>query len=220
MEKRILSIPVNGISVPGDLTLCNPVDKLVIFAHGSGSSRNSIRNKSVVTALNKKGISTLLFDLLSEDEAASIPNRFNIPKLTRRLITATNWLLEQKEVKSASIGYFGASTGAAAALAASIECPEVSTVVSRGGRPDLILHELHQIHIPVLFIVGENDQDVLSLNQKAFDLLKGKKELISIPGASHLFEEKGKLEKVTEIAENWFMKHLEKKKKGVAVRYE
>lgn len=219
MEKRILSIPVNGISVPGDLTLCYPVEKLVIFAHGSGSSRNSIRNRSVATALNKQGISTLLFDLLSEDEAASIPNRFNIPKLTRRLIAATNWVLEQKEMKSASVGYFGASTGAAAALAASIECPAVSTVVSRGGRPDLVMHALPQIHKPVLFIVGENDQEVLALNQKAFDLLKGKKELISVPGATHLFEEKGKLEKVTDIAEIWFNKHLKKKKNSAALKY-
>ena len=216
MEQRSLSIPVNGISVPGDLTLCYPVNKLVIFAHGSGSSRKSVRNRSVAMALNKRGISTLLFDLLSEEEAASIPNRFNIPKLTRRLISATNWILQQKEIKGASIGYFGASTGAAAALAASIECPDVSTVVARGGRPDLAMHELHQITIPVLLIVGENDSDVYTLNQKAYALLKGKKELISIPGASHLFEEKGTLEKVIDIAGMWFGKQLQKGKKMMA----
>jgi pimeloyl-ACP methyl ester carboxylesterase len=219
MTQHLLSIPVNGISVQGDLTLCPPHDKLVIFAHGSGSSRKSIRNRSVAGALNNLGISTLLFDLLTEEEAISIPNRFNIPKLTRRLVTATNWIMQQKELKGAEIGYFGASTGAAAALSASLECPSIATIVSRGGRPDLVMDQIHDIKIPVLFIVGENDQDVLSLNQKAFLSLSGKKQLTTIPGASHLFEEKGTLEKVISIAAAWFDQHLQKKKRILKAKY-
>ena len=215
MEELSLSIPVNGISVNGDLTLGSPCDKLVIFAHGSGSSRKSNRNKTVAGILNKAGISTLVFDLLTEEEAASIPNRFNIPKLSRRLVAVTNWLSQQKATKNASMGYFGASTGAAAALSASLDCKQIKTVVSRGGRPDLILNELHQIHIPVLLMVGQKDTDVCTMNQQALEKLAGKKELVVVPDASHLFEEKGAMEQVATAAAGWFNKHLKVQKRVI-----
>lgn len=188
--------------------VCSPCDQLVIFAHGSGSSLKSVRNRSIAKALNQRGISTLLFDLLSENEAASIPNRFNIPKLTRRLVAATNWIMQQNATKGATVGYFGASTGAAAALAASLECNQVKTIVSRGGRPDLIMNELPRVNKPVLLIVGAKDTDVLAMNKKALENLNVNKKLIIVPGASHLFEEEGAMEQVTIIATDWFKQFL------------
>jgi putative phosphoribosyl transferase len=215
MEQQTVSIPVNGISVQGDLMLCTPCDELVIFAHGSGSSRKSRRNRSVAATLNKAGISTLLFDLLTEEEAGSIPNRFNIPKLSRRLVAVTNWLSQHKATKNTRMGYFGASTGAAAALAASLACKQIKTIVSRGGRPDLLSSELNRIRIPVLLIVGQNDPDVLTMNQYAMEKLNGKKELIVVPGATHLFEEKGAMEQVALSAARWFNKHLKAEKRVI-----
>jgi len=204
-----MQIPIDSIELEGDLVIPEKCQGIVIFAHGSGSSRKSPRNTFVAQILQKAGLGTLLFDLLTEKEDEVYANRFNIPLLAERLKVATNWLKSQKEVKNLRIGYFGASTGAAAALIAAAELNKViGAVVSRGGRPDLALGYLAKVLAPTLLIVGGNDYDVIKLNEMAFNGLKAIKELSIVPGATHLFEEQGALEQVAELAKNWFLKYL------------
>ena len=204
-----IDIPLKNVTVKGDLTIPEAAHALVIFAHGSGSSRLSPRNQQVAEYLNTQGFATLLFDLLTYVEDKEFSNRFNIPLLAERLVDATNWIQLQPETSDLKIGYFGASTGAAAALVAARTIPEVAAVVSRGGRPDLAFESLQYVQSPTLLIVGSRDPEVLMLNQKALDELRCEKRLEIVQGASHLFEEKGAMEKVSVIAANWFKTHLE-----------
>jgi dienelactone hydrolase len=180
----------------------------VVFAHGSGSSRFSPRNAYVARFLYDRGLATLLFDLLTREEDMVYANRFNIELLAQRLRGATEWARAQPELSGKPIGYFGSSTGAAAALRAAADDPEIYAVVSRGGRPDLVIPHLPKVRAPTLLIVGGLDTIVLALNQEAMKHLKCEKELAVVPGASHLFEEPGKLEEVARLAADWFVKHL------------
>lgn len=182
---------------------------LVIFAHGSGSSRLSPRNSYVADALNKRGLATLLFDLLTEPEAASRANVFDIPLLGARVAEAVQWSQGSVQTKPLRIGIFGASTGAAAALVAAQQMPKaVSAVVSRGGRPDLAQDALAEVQAPTLLIVGGADWQVLALNEEALAALSCEKTLEIVPGATHLFEEPGTLEQVIDLAGHWFRRHL------------
>ncbi|APV43999.1 Dienelactone hydrolase family protein [Dehalogenimonas formicexedens] len=208
-----VKIPVNHVILNGDLCLPKGADGLVVFAHGSGSSRLSPRNRRVASALRNAGLGTLLFDLLTEDEE-SVDNitgelRFNIPFLAERLVAVTEWLEKQPEVPDLPIGYFGASTGAAAALAAAAVLPKyVSAVVSRGGRLDLAMRRLKEVKAPTLLIVGGADTEVLQMNKRAMERLETAKELVVVPGATHLFEEPGAMEEVERLAASWFLKYL------------
>ncbi|MDW8307870.1 MAG: alpha/beta hydrolase [Verrucomicrobiales bacterium] len=195
--------------------LCIPADAkgLVVFAHGSGSSRHSPRNQFVAQQLQRAGLGTLLFDLLTaEEELAEWHTRhlrFNIPFLARRLLGVTRWAQEQTASAPLKLGYFGASTGAAAALWAAAELGTgIGAVVSRGGRPDLAEAVLPRVVSPTLLIVGEHDYPVIPLNETAFALLKCPKELRIVPRASHLFEEPGALESVADLARDWFLRYL------------
>jgi putative phosphoribosyl transferase len=182
---------------------------IVIFAHGSGSSRFSPRNRAVARGLHDFGFATLLFDLLSEEEAVDRGNVFDIGLLSRRLLLATNAVRECPDLAGLPIGYFGASTGAAAALtAAGAAGSDIAAVVSRGGRPDLAAASLPRVAAPTLLIVGGEDLDVLALNRQALARLRCEKELAIVPGATHLFEEPGALEQVTSLAGEWFRIHF------------
>jgi dienelactone hydrolase len=182
---------------------------VVAFAHGSGSSRHSPRNTFVAQVLRSAGLGTLLFDLLTKEEDMTYETRFDIDLLTRRLEAATHWLRKQAQTKTLGIGYFGASTGAAAALRAAAALGSViGAVVSRGGRPDLARSALEHVHAPTLLIVGGEDHMVIDLNQQAYARLHGEKQLVIIPGASHLFEEPGTLQEVARVASEWFMRYL------------
>jgi putative phosphoribosyl transferase len=182
---------------------------VVVFAHGSGSSRHSRRNRSVASALNSDGLATLLFDLLTPQEEQDRANVFDIPLLAGRLVGATGWLEAQPQVQSLPVGYFGASTGAAAALGAAADLGErIGAVVSRGGRPDLAMARLAEVTAPTLLIVGGRDSSVLELNRQAQALIKCENRLEIVPGATHLFEEPGALELVAELARRWFAEHL------------
>jgi len=208
MEKLVY-IPVDSIKLEGMLEIKENSKGLVIFSHGAGSSRKSPRNNYVANVLREAGLSTLLFDLLTEEEDQVYENRFEIGLLTERLKEVTKWLKNQKELKDFKLGYFGSSTGAASALNAAADFgDEISAVVSRGGRPDLSKDFLPQVKAPTLFIVGGNDDVVIELNQQAYDLLKTEKELSIIPGATHLFEEPGTLEEVAKQAASFFKKQL------------
>ncbi|MGE5309246.1 MAG: dienelactone hydrolase family protein [Deltaproteobacteria bacterium] len=200
-------------TLKGDLVLPPNTDAVVIFAHGSGSGRFSPRNRQVAWTINEAGMGTLLFDLLSEREEAidalTAEFRFNIELLTTRLIAATDWILAAKRGCSCTIGYFGASTGAAAALsAAARRQAKVGAVVSRGGRPDMAEPDLGRVKAPTLLIVGGNDPEVLELNRKAYDMITAPKELSVVPGATHLFEEPGTLEQAAKLASDWFARYL------------
>ncbi|MFL6501089.1 MAG: dienelactone hydrolase family protein [Candidatus Udaeobacter sp.] len=197
----------------GNLTIPANAVALVLFAHGSGSSRHSPRNQFVARTLNSGGLGTLLFDLLTpEEEALDIytrEHRFNIDLLAERLVHATNWTRQQKETRDLRIGYFGSSTGGAAALVAAAELPqEVGAVVSRGGRPDLAGDALPTVQARTLLIVGGNDDMVIELNEIARDQMCCEVKLEIIPGATHLFEEPGSLEQVAKLASDWFSAHL------------
>ncbi|HMF45036.1 MAG TPA: alpha/beta family hydrolase [Candidatus Udaeobacter sp.] len=200
----------------GNLTIPeNPV-ALVLFAHGSGSSRHSPRNQFVARTLNRAGLGTLLFDLLTpEEEALDIrtrEHRFNINLLAERLVHATKWATQQEQTRDLRIGYFGSSTGGAAALVAAAKLPQdVGAVVSRGGRPDLAGDFLPKVQAPTLLIVGSNDDVVIELNERARDQTRCEVKLEIIPGATHLFEEPGALEKVAKLASDWFLLHLDSK---------
>lgn len=192
-------------ALPGILTLPDPARGLVIFAHGSGSGRLSPRNAYVAEELNARGFATLLFDLLTEDEAADRRNIFDIGLLARRLVEAIDWAADQPDLAPLPLGLFGASTGAAAALAAAARAPDrVAAVVSRGGRPDLAGPALPRVRAPVLLIVGGADAQVLALNREAQAQLSAPSDLRIVPGATHLFEEPGALGQVVSLAGDWF----------------
>jgi putative phosphoribosyl transferase len=199
----------------GDLTIPLGAQALVLFAHGSGSSRYSSRNQFVANVLNNKGIATLLVDLLSQEEKRKDEEskhvRFNIELLAGRFAAVTNWLAQQPETKDFKIGYFGSSTGAAAALIAAARLDAAKAIVTRGGRPDLAAESvLHQVKSPTLFIVGGNDKPLIAMNKRAFESLSNTeaKEVAIIPGATHLFEEPHKMEEVAQIAAEWFQCYL------------
>ena len=201
-------IQSGSLSLPGTLTVPPNAQGLVIFAHGSGSSRLSPRNRQVSEQLNQAGLATLLFDLLTEDEAVDRAKVFDIPLLARRLSLATRWAEHQPQISRLPLGYFGASTGAAAALWSAAELGSlIRAVVSRGGRPDLALHRLKQVASPTLLIVGGDDEPVIEWNEQAHEELS-ESQLLVIPGATHLFEEPGKLEQVAESAASWFSSKL------------
>ena len=207
--EQLVQIPIDSIKLEGSLALPRQAKGLVVFAHGSGSSRFSPRNNYVARVLREAGIGTLLMDLLTAEEDTVYQTRFNIDLLTERLLLATKWLQGQQRTKDLVIGYFGASTGAAAALkAAAAEGSKTGAVVSRGGRPDLAGEALARVQSPTLFIVGGNDHVVIELNRKAYTRLKGKKQFVIVPGATHLFEEPGTLEEVARLATEWFKQYL------------
>lgn len=213
-EVREVRVQVGRVELGGTLGVPPRARGLVVFAHGSGSSRFSPRNRAVARALRAVGLGTLLFDLLSEDEEALDAStgelRFDIPFLALRLVAVTRWVQSLPEVSALRRGYFGSSTGAAAALVAAALNPDlVQAVVSRGGRPDLAGPALARVHVPTLLLVGGADVEVLELNQEAFDELPGAKSLVVIPGATHLFEEPGALEEVAHRAGDWLVRHLE-----------
>lgn len=202
-------ISAAGVSLSGDLGVPDRPRGMVLFAHGSGSSRLSPRNRYVADFLEGRGFATLLFDLLTEAEAAVRARVFDIPLLAERLSMATDWVGKREELEGLSLGYFGASTGAAAALVAAARRPErVAAIVSRGGRPDLAEQWLEKVIAPTLLIVGGNDFGILDLNRDAAKRLQGTAKLEIVPGAGHLFEEPGALEKVAELATAWFESHL------------
>lgn len=190
--------------------LANPENSLglVIFAHGSGSGRLSPRNNHVAAALQKQHIATLLIDLLTEAEEQNRSNVFDIALMARRLASAASWARQQPDLKDLPIGYFGASTGAAAALVAAAADPAITAIVSRGGRPDLAREALPLVRAPTLLLVGSLDGPVIGLNQQAFDALNGPKKIHIVPGAGHLFEEPGTLQQVIAHASSWFIAHF------------
>ncbi len=205
--------PVHALQLEGNLTLPEGAKGIVLFAHGSGSSRFSPRNRFVAHALQEAGLATLLIDLLNpQEEAVDVRTaelRFDIPFLAERLTEVIDWLGDDPDTRDLSVGLFGASTGGGAALMAAVERPErVRAVVSRGGRPDLAAPVLPRVKTPTLLIVGGDDLPVIAMNQTAFDQLKTEKRLWIVPGATHLFEEPGTLEQVAGLAADWFTSHL------------
>jgi putative phosphoribosyl transferase len=206
-------IATEDAMLEGDLALPAGTSRVVLFAHGSGSSRKSVRNRYVATILNEAGLGTLLFDLLTPTEEAidvrTAELRFDIELLARRLIGATDWLAADVQTRDLELGYFGASTGAAAAIVAAAERPRiVAAVVSRGGRPDLAAAALGRVEAPTLLIVGDRDEEVVRLNEVALASLKAESELQLVPGATHLFEEPGALDHVAMLAIDWFQRHM------------
>jgi dienelactone hydrolase len=211
--RREVEIEADAARLTGTLSRVDGATSFILFAHGSGSSRHSPRNQQVARAIEAAGLGTLLFDLLTREEEAADRYtghlRFDIELLARRLEVATQWALAQPDLHVASVGYFGASTGAAAALIAAARLQDtVGAVVSRGGRPDLAGAALDQVTSPTLLIVGEDDEPVLGLNRAAYDWLSCTRELAIVPHATHLFEEPGALEKVAELAVEWFTRYL------------
>ncbi len=208
---REVRIRGDAVTLPGTLTLPAGCAAIVIFAHGSGSSRHSPRNQFVAEVLQRAAIGTLLFDLLTELEARDRRNVFDIELLAERLDRARRWLEAETPPDHPVLGYFGASTGAAAALVAEANNPgSVAAIVSRGGRPDLAGEALARVTAPTLLIMGGADYDVLELNQEALRQLRGPKQLRVVPGATHLFEEPGALEQAAEVATEWFATHLKR----------
>ncbi len=203
-----VSIPVNGVRLKGDLLIPQGAKAIIIFSHGSGSSRFSKRNQHVAKYLQEHGFGTLLFDLLTAREDQNYYNRFAIDLLKERLEAATVWLERLPAAKDTSIGYFGASTGAASALKAAARLTEIFAVVCRGGRPDLAMEDLPSVQAPTLLIVGSLDTQVLEFNREAFHELQCEKQLEIVEDATHLFEEPGKMEKVAELAAGWFKSHV------------
>lgn len=209
MNYKDVNIPVKNKTLKGRLRIAENQKGLVIFSHGSGSSRKSSRNNYVAGLLLKEGFSSLLFDLLTEAEDTIYENRFNIDLLAERLVAATQWISKQKNIQNVPIGFFGASTGAASALKATpFLGTSIKAIVSRGGRPDLAAPILDKIKSPTLLIVGGNDGIVIDLNRKAYAKLSGIKQMEIIEGATHLFSEPGKLEAVAKLTSNWFTKYL------------
>jgi len=217
--EQILRLTLGSATLEGALRIPEAATGIVLFAHGSGSSRHSPRNRYVAQALHEGGLATLLIDLLTEAEEREDDRtarlRFNIHMLAHRVIGASDWLLQNAATKNLSVGYFGASTGAAAALEAAAERPnEIGAVVSRGGRPDLALPVLGCVKAPTLLIVGGRDAAVIEMNREAFEHLHTEKRLDIVPGATHLFEEPGALEHVARLARDWFVEHLGQPKAG------
>jgi len=207
--EEMVRIPVDSVALEGGLAVPANACGMAVFAHGSGSSRLSPRNQFVAFELRKEHLATLLFDLLTETEDSDYRLRFDIALLTERLKGATEWLRRNPKTASLPIGYFGASTGAAAALRAAAELgTEIGAVVCRGGRVDLVGPVLGEVRAPTLLIVGERDHPVLELNREAYQRLKGEKRLTVVDGATHLFEEPGALEEVARLSADWFKKHL------------
>jgi dienelactone hydrolase len=212
-EERLVRVAAGRVTLEGNLSLPEGARGVVLFAHGSGSSRHSSRNRYVARLLNEAKLATLLVDLLTaEEEAVDLRTahlRFDIGLLAERLVGATDWLTRHPDTRHLRIGYFGASTGAAAALVAAAERPDpVGAVVSRGGRPDLAGPALPHVGAPTLLIVGGNDFQVIELNRAAFEQLRCEKQLVIVPGATHLFEEPGALDEVQRLAREWFERHL------------
>lgn len=216
--KQSLKIHLDKINLPGDLLVPeNPIG-LVIFSHGSGSSRFSPRNKYVAECLQERRLATFLFDLLTQEEDQVSSQRFNIQLLSQRLVKVTQYLMEVPILGMLPIGYFGASTGAASALfAASVLSDTIKAVVSRGGRPDLAMSQLPEVKAPTLLIVGELDFQVITLNQQAMEKMPGTKSLKIIKGATHLFEEEGTLGQVAKYSGDWFIHYLQVKKEDQRV---
>lgn len=203
-----VDIPLADVLLKGELAIPLSAEAIVIFSHGSGSSRNSPRNKMVASYLHQHNIGTLLFDLLTPDEDLQYQTRFDIALLAQRLYGAIRWLQKQPAANNCTLGFFGASTGAASALKASVRLPEIEAVVCRGGRPDLAAQDLPQVKAPVLLIVGSYDTDVLALNRNAYNMLTCRRRLDIVENATHLFEEEGKMEIVEKLACKWFEQHL------------
>jgi len=210
MINQTVQIPVGDLKLEGMLEVPEGSNALVVFVHGSGSSRFSKRNNAVAEVLRGASMGTLLFDLLTEEEDEVYETRFNIPLLTERIKAVTEWLRAQDETKDLNLGYFGSSTGAAAAINAAADIgTDIKAVVSRGGRPDIAEQEaIDTLKSPILFIVGGDDAQVIPLNQQVYDQVWSEKEISIIPGATHLFEEPGKLEEVSRLATDWFSGHL------------
>ncbi|MDX1332763.1 MAG: alpha/beta family hydrolase [Robiginitalea sp.] len=207
-----IEIPIGRISLKGHFSLPEHASGIVLFSHGSGSSRKSPRNNYVAEILQEHRLGTLLFDLLTEEEDRTYENRFNIGMLTRRLIAVTDWVMVYTHGRQLPIGYFGASTGAASALRAAAHFKDkIGAVVSRGGRPDLAMDDLPKVKAPTLLLVGGLDTQVIQLNRQAQSQMNAPTKLEIIPGASHLFEEPGKLQEVAELTAGWFSKHFQKK---------
>jgi putative phosphoribosyl transferase len=206
----LVHIPADGVTVEGMLEIPEHALGLVLFAHGSGSSRHSPRNNYVAGVLREAGVGTLLMDLLTPDEDRDVAQRFDIGLLTQRLLAAARWAHDQPIARGLPLGFFGASTGAAAAIeAAALLGADAAAVVSRGGRPDLASREaLATVRAPTLLLVGGWDDGVIELNQQAYDQLACEKELSIVPGATHLFEEPGTLERVAQQAALWFAGHF------------
>lgn len=209
MNKTEVTIPIGDSHISGNLNLIKDSKGIIVFAHGSGSSRFSKRNQFVAHELNTSSFSTFLFDLLTPEEEsvdeATREFRFNIPLLAERLVLVTKWIKDNAQTSHFRIGYFGSSTGAAATLIAAVQLPQdIAAIVSRGGRPDLAQDYLSQVKAPTLLIIGELDDEVIALNKQAYDQLSCKKNMILIPSATHLFEEEGTLEEVTKYAIDWY----------------
>ena len=221
IETEVL-IDAGKVNLEGTLALPKSASGLVLFAHGSGSSRHSPRNRYVADILQSQGIATLLFDLLTHEEESvdqyTAELRFDIGLLAARLIGATRWVLGRPDMKGVRLGYFGASTGAAAALVAAAQLPDaIAAVVSRGGRPDLAEDALRSVRAATLLIVGGDDEPVIGMNREALAKLRcPEKKLVIIPGATHLFEEPGKLEEVARVAADWFTRYLATPEKSQA----
>jgi putative phosphoribosyl transferase len=202
--QRVIEFMSGSTHLEGMLGLSEGAKGVVLFAHGSGSGRFSPRNQFVAESLRETGLGTLLVDLLTPAESDDRANVFDIDLLTERLASATDWLRGDPETRNLSIGYFGASTGAAAALQAAAKDPGIRAVVSRGGRPDLAMDYLPKVSAPTLLIVGGHDVPVIEMNRQAYELLACEKNMVIVPGATHLFEEPGTLEEVARLAAEWF----------------
>lgn len=214
-QENDVKIPFGSVVLNGTLNVPSGATGIVLFAHGSGSGRFSPRNKYVARKFNKAKVGTLLFDLLTSDEEeedmVTAEYRFDIGLLAQRLIGATEWIKKDPLTNNCAIGYFGASTGAAAALIAAAKLPnDIVAVVSRGGRPDLAADYLPQVVAPTMLLVGGRDTEVIELNRQAMNQMSSEKKLVIIPGATHLFEEPGTLEKVAELSTGWFLRYLVK----------
>ena len=212
-QEQTVTVPIGPVSLEGNLVVPREATGVVLFAHGSGSSRHSPRNRFVAGVLQEAGLGTLLIDLLTPDEEAvdvrTAHLRFDIGLLAERLVGATDWLGRNPDTGGLRVGYFGASTGGGAALVAAAERPEaVGAVVSRGGRPDLAGAALSRVQAPTLLIVGGRDYPVIEMNRDALAQLRCEKQLESVPGATHLFEEPGALDEVARLARDWFKRHL------------
>ena len=219
--KEELAINIGSLTLRGDLLVPEMASGIVIFAHGSGSGRLSPRNQFVADVIRRRNIGTLLFDLLTEEEESIDIHtrhlRFDIPMLAERLIAVSKWTGEQEDTRQLRQGFFGASTGAGAALVAAAEIGSgIGAVVSRGGRPDLAGQALEQVRSPVLLIIGEDDEPVIIMNQEAYEKLHSVKEIKIVPGATHLFEEPGTLESAAHLAADWFERYLSARNKSVS----
>lgn len=208
-HEKLVHIPVEDVSLEGMLEIPEGAEGIVLFAHGSGSSRHSPRNNYVAEVLRRAGLATLLMDLLTREEDVDYETRFDIGLLAQRLDNASRWVASEKKTRKLRQGYFGASTGAAAALKSAAMAGEaIGAVVSRGGRPDLAMESLPFVKSPTLLIVGGHDELVIDLNRKAYEKIDAEKEMVIVPGATHLFEEPGALEEVAKLAARWFKSRL------------